>query len=151
MNRMMKTAVVACWCMLAGCAGRHAVVSEPPKVDVEVFGLQLGSATDYRTLEGVTATEEPCLKGYERSFDALDLTVGYGFDKRIRRIATRHPDTSVYGIRPGMPAEEGRQSAVQAGLRATATPDRFQGDGYFVTLLVDESEKVFGIALEAKD
>lgn len=136
--------------VLAGCAA-HRTTDAYQSQQIDVFGVQLGSSEDYRTLKGVTATEEPCLKGYERSFDALKLTIAYGFDKRVKRIATRHPETAIFGIRPGMKVAEGRQRAVQAGLAATDSPDRFRGDGFFVVLLVDDNDTVFGVTLEAAD
>ena len=86
---------------LAGCAGKHfdrGTVCE----QVDVFGIQLFSDRDYKEINGVKADEEPCLRGYERTFDALDLTIGYGFDKKIRKITTRNPGTILFGINPGM-------------------------------------------------
>lgn len=136
--------------VLAGCAAHRAADTGQSR-QVDVFGVQLGSSEDYRIIKGVAATEEPCLKGYERSFDALQLTIAYGFDKRIRRIATRHGDTVVFGIRPGMRVAEGRKRAGQAGLAATDSSYRFRGDGFFVALLVDGNDTVFGVTLETDD
>src|SRR5512138_298330 len=78
-------------------SGRDKVIGE-----VNVFGVQLLSETDYKEINGFVAAEEPCLRGYERSFDALDVTVGYGFNKKIRKISTRNPGTTLFGVSPGM-------------------------------------------------
>ena len=95
---------------------------------INVFGVELFSNVDYKEINGVVATEEPCLRGYERSFDALDLIIGYGFDKKIRKINTRNPNTSLLGVSPGMPFEEGKQKILQAGFVASNSPFIFKAD-----------------------
>lgn len=117
---------------------------------IQVFGIEFYSGVDYREIAGVAASEEPCLKGYERSFDALAISIGYGFDKKIRRIMTRNPGTGIFGISPGMPAAEGDRLARQAGLEKVA-PSRYQGKDINLTLLVDGNGKIFGITVESLD
>ena len=97
--------------LLIGCMSNNIVMAEQVGRDkmvgqINVFGIELLSDVDYKEINGVAATEEPCLKGYDRSFDALDLTIGYGFDKKIRKITTSNSNTSIFGIRPGMDFEE---------------------------------------------
>lgn len=118
---------------------------------VNVYGAELFSNVDYREINGVAATEEPCLKGYDRSFDALDITIGYGFDKKIRKIITRNPGTSLFGIRPGMSFEEGKQKALQSGFVASSSPFLFKAETYSLTLLVDGNQKIFGVKVELFD
>ncbi len=118
---------------------------------LDVFGVALYSDIDYREIRGVVATEEPCLKGYERSFEPLDLTIGYGFDQRIRRIATFNATTSLFGIRPGMTGAAGREMALQAGFREDVPPDTFRADDIVLKLLVGSDERIFGLTLETVD
>ena len=118
---------------------------------INVFGVELFSKVDYKEINGVVATEEPCLKGYERSFDALDLIIGYGFNKKIRKINTRNPNTSLFGVSPGMSFEEGKQKILQAGFVASNSPFSFKADRYSLTLLVDENQKIFGVTVESLD
>jgi hypothetical protein len=132
--------------LLAGCMGRYV---ENGKIDdqINVFGVKLLSNVDYQQINGVTATEEPCLRGYERNFDALSVIVGYGFNKKIRRIHTRNPNTSLFGVRPGTSFGEGKQKILQAGFVASTSPFVFTVRGYSITLLVD-GDKVFGLTIE---
>ena len=118
---------------------------------INVFGVELFSDVDYKEINGVVATEEPCLRGYDRSFDALDITIGYGFDKRIRKIITRNPSTSLFGVSPGMPFGEGKQKILQAGFFASDSPFTFKADRYSLTLLVDGNQKIFGVKVELPD
>lgn len=119
--------------------------------NTDVFGVELYSGADFQEIRGVKATEEPCLKGYERSYDTLDISIGYGFDKKIRKISTRNPGTKIFGITPGISAEEGKSILQQRGLQASGSPFGYQGDGFSLTLLVDGKGKIFGILLEADD
>lgn len=117
---------------------------------INVFGVKLLSTVDYQQINGVTATEEPCLRGYERNFDALSVSVGYGFNKKIRRIHTRNPATSLFGISPGMSFGEGKQKILKAGFVVSDSPFVFTAGDYSITLLVD-SDKVFGVTIELLD
>ena len=118
---------------------------------INVFDIALFSSVDYREIKGVLATEEPCLKGYDRNFDALDIIVGYGFDKKIRKIVTLNPKTSLFGVSPGMSFGEGKQKILQAGFVEYGSPYKFKADRYSLTLLVDGNQKIFGLTLESID
>lgn len=135
--------------ILAGCMTR-GMEADRVTGKVDVFGVQMGAATDYRSLNGVEATEEPCLHGYERSFDALDIAIGYGFGKRIRKIFTRNPSTGIFGIRPGMTFEEGRRLAAAAGFSQQTSPHIYRAGSYDLKFLLEE-EKVLGLVLERRD
>jgi hypothetical protein len=132
--------------LLAGCMGNRV---ENSGIDdqINIFGIKPLSTVDYLQINGVTATEEPCLRGYERNFDALDVIVGYGFNKKIRKIHTRNPNTSLFGISPGMPFGESKQKILQAGFVASNSPFVFTASDYSITLLVD-GDKVFGLTIE---
>ena len=118
---------------------------------VNVLGIQLFSDVDYREIKGVMAVEEPCIRGYERSFDALDITIGYGFNNKIRKITTRNPGTSLFGINPGVNFREGIQKILQAGFIEFAPPFTFRSNGYTLTILVDDKDIIFGLTLAAVD
>lgn len=136
--------------LLPGCMspgiGRDKIAGQ-----TDVFGIELYSDVDYKTINGVVATEEPCLRGYDRSFEALDLTVGYGFDNKIRKITTRNLNTSIFGIKPGMTFEEGKKIILQAGFVEHAPPFTFSANEYSLTFLVGSDNRIFGLTLESLD
>lgn len=136
--------------LLSGCTSTD-VGHDKTASQVNVFGIELFSDVDYKTINGVVATEEPCLRGYDRSFDALDLTIGYGFDNKIRKITTRNVNTSMFGVKPGMTYEEGKQIILQAGFSVHAPPFTFNANKYSLTFLVDSNNKIFGLTLESLD
>jgi hypothetical protein len=110
----------------------------------------LYSGTDYREINGVKAVEEPCLRGYERIFDPLDITIGYGFNRKIRKITTMNRGTSLFGITPGMPVDEGSRLARRAGL-SELSPARYRNDDLTLFLHIDAKGNVFGITVETVD
>lgn len=133
-----------------GCA------SAPPRLDetnggIRVFGAALAAPGDPPELRGAPATEEPCLKGYDRTFDAAAVSIGYDRRGRIRRISSRNPDTTVFGIRPGDDVGASRAKALAAGFRETASDHRLTSECCGLTLLVDEGGRVFGVTVELLD
>jgi hypothetical protein len=147
MNILKNVLMLLSLC-LAGCLVNQ--VRADISRQIHVFGIELYSGVDYREIAGVRATEEPCLKGYERSFDPLEITIGYSFDRKIRKITTRNPGTSLFGISPGISAEEGKRIAQQAGFQEVAAC-KYQGKDIRLTLLVDGKDNVFGITVETVD
>lgn len=131
--------------LLAGCL--HGRGDQLPR-HVQVFGFQLAERNDVRQLNGETGTDEPCLHGYERSFEQQGVTVGYRRDGVVRRILTRNPSTGVFGISPGMSAAQAAERAQQAGCRQSDGNVYRCGDSISIKLLVDENGRLFAIALE---
>lgn len=135
---------------LAGClassAGRETLSRQ-----TNVYGVELYSGVDYREFGGVKGTDEPCLRGFERSFDSLEISVGYGFDRHVRKITTRNTATSIFGVKPGMSAAEGARLLGQAGLAEGENPRIYRGEGFGVILLLDGAGKIFGITVESDE
>lgn len=132
--------------LLGGC------LHTPPVVipgDVDVFGIAICSVTDYREIRGVAGSDELCLKGYERSFDPLDLVIGYDRKGAVRKIMTQNPRNSIFGIRAGDSLEQALKKARSAGFRDTATPNRFVREGLLLVFLVNSDNRVFGVSLES--
>ena len=137
--------------LLCGCAGR-TLPSAVLTAQTKVFDIQLHSAVDHREIAGVPGEEEPCLHGYERSFAALQVSVGYGFDRTIRKIITRNSTTSLFGIHPGMSLTDAAGYAAAAGfVPEQRYPTLFRNGAYLLALTVDREERVVGVALEFTD
>lgn len=144
---LLKLILLSMLC-LAGCFA-HQISRDSDKY-FNVFGIKLNSNEDYREINHESATEEPCLRGYERSFDKSGIIIGYGFDARIRKISTRNPATSLFGISPGITLDEGKRLAQQAGLREVSDC-KYQLEEISITLLVNAEGKVFGVIVENGD
>ncbi|HYA86400.1 MAG TPA: hypothetical protein VEI57_04935 [Nitrospirota bacterium] len=136
--------------LLTGCQNRR-MQDDKMNDQINVFDIKLFSDVDYKEINGVVATEEPCLRGYERSFDKLDVIIGYGFNHKIRKIMTRNSTTSMFGIKPGMTYEEGKQRILQAGFGVDTPPYTFRANKYSLTFLVNGKKAIFGLTLESLD
>ena len=147
MRRLASVALLAC---LAGCAGAGPGV-RTANDGLLVFGAKLGSAGIPDGLEGVTAEETPCLKGRDFSFETQDVLIGYGHNGRIRKVVTRNPGTSIYGIRPGDDFAGAEAKVLAAGFHETGTKHRFSNGCCLLTLSVDDAGSVFGLLLELRD
>lgn len=134
---------------LAGCSGKGA---ERDKLNshIDVFGVKLFSDVEYTEINGVVSTKEPCLRGYERNFHALNVIIGHGFDDKIRKITTLNPSTSLFGIKPGMSFKEGKIKVLKAGFKEHEPPSTFSAYGHLFTFLVD-GDKITGLTLETLD
>lgn len=136
---------------MAGCLGPTMTAKEL-KSQVQVFAVELGSTVDYREINGVTAEEEPCLHGYERSFAPLQISIGYSPAKKIRKIITRNPATSLFGIHPGMAISAALPLVTQAGfVPTTFSPHIFSAGDYLLSLQVDGNGTVSALTLEVED
>jgi hypothetical protein len=140
---------VAC-ALIAGCAAGQASLRAANSL-IRVFGAELGAEGIPPELCGVDATEEPCLKGYERIFETLAVSIGYGHNGRIRKITTRNSETAMFGIHPGDDLRPSRERALAAGFRETGTANRYKDDSCSLMLLVGENGRVFGMTVELLD
>jgi hypothetical protein len=134
--------------LFTGCLAKR-VEGEGLNRQIKVFDLALFSANDDKSIRGIVPKKEPCLKGFDYSYDPLDITVGYGTDDRIRKITTRNKETSMFDIRVGDPFPKGKALILQAGFSEGDTPYKFLKAGFLFTLLVDDRDRVFGMTLEA--
>lgn len=147
---LFRISIILMPLLLAGCMGNVAK-SSLDRGQVNVFGVALYDPTDYREIKGVRGVDEPCLRGYERSFDSLDIVIGYGKDGKVRKITSRNPQNSLFGIHPGDTVVSALDKISAAGFIQNGTPYRFKKEGLLLTLLVDEVGKLFGMTLEIAD
>jgi len=56
----------------------------------------------------------------------------------------------MFGIAPGIPAEDGRRLARQTGLKEVS-PDRFRDGDIILNLHVDGHNRLFGVTVETTD
>lgn len=133
--------------LLTGCLGIMTGSAVKPE-QLDVFGIVFDSSIDYREINGIKGTDEPCLRGVERTFDILEIVIAYGHDGQIRKITTRNPQNSMFGIHPGDPPAVAVTRLSGAGF-VEESPYHFKKDGLLLTILVDDTGRLFGMTLEA--
>ena len=147
--KLFRSVPVLLLVLLAGCMGnaaRHSI--DPGQLDV--FGVAMYSSVDHKEIRGIAGVDEPCLRGCDRSFDALDIVIGYGRDGKVRKIGTRNPQTSMFGVHPGDTVASARGMIRNAGFAETGEPNRFRKGDLVLTILAD-GPTLFGLVLESMD
>jgi len=149
-SRLMFLAAAVSLALLAGCAGAGPSV-KAANDGLHVFGAKFGSAGVPDGLAGVPAEETPCLNGRDFSYEAKEVLIGYTHSGSIRKVVTRNPDTSIYGIRPGDDFASAESKVLAAGFRETGAKHRYGNECCLLTLSVDETGRVFNLLLELRD
>ena len=147
---MIRWVLVLLSLLCAGCFGNEVRNSRDPAL-VDVFGVVFLSETDYRQIRGVRGVDEPCLRGFDRSFDELDVVIGYDREGRVRKITTRNPQTSLFGVHPGDTAASAVAAIRGAGFAEDGTSSRFRNGGLALTVRADPSGRLSGMTLETVD
>lgn len=146
----MRRTLIVLSLLCAGCLGNGARSSLNPR-QVDVFGVAFAADTDYRELRGIKGVDEPCLRGFDRSFDDLDVVIGYDRKGRVRKITTRNPQTSLFGVHPGDTAASAAAALRVAGFVDDGTPSRFRNGGVALTVRADPAGRISGMTLETVD
>ena len=148
--RLKCLAAVMSIALLAGCAGAGPS-AKAANDGLLVFDAKLGEAGVPDGLTGVPSEETPCLNGRDFSYETRDVLIGYGHDGRIRKVVTRNPGTSIYGIRPRDEFAAAEAKVLAAGFRETGAKHRYGNECCLLTLAVDEAGRVFGLILELRE
>lgn len=135
---------IQCGCMV------NVVKSTLDSRQIDVFGVVLYSSSDYQSIGGVKGVDEPCLRGYDRSFDALDIVIGYNRDGKIRKITTRNSQNSIFGVHPGEAVDTAMVKIRGAGFVEDGSAYHFRKDSLELSVLIDSSGRLFGLTLEDK-
>jgi hypothetical protein len=134
--------------LLPGCMSAGAGSGIAPQ-HLDVFGVRMFSKTDYREINGVKGVDEPCLRGYERTFDALDIVIGYGKDGAVRKITIRNPKNSLFGIHPGDNVSRMQEAITTMGFVNDGRPYRFNKGNVSLTVRSDATgEWISSLTLE---
>ncbi|MFH0977016.1 MAG: hypothetical protein V1874_14640 [Spirochaetota bacterium] len=138
---------------LAVCCAGKQIEDDKIKRQIDVFGVYLSSSVEYKEINGDPAVEESCScsDGYDLNFDVLDITIGYTANKKIRKITTYNPGTSMFGIRPGMSFSSSRQKILDAGFSESGRSFMFTNGRYLVTFLVEKKDDIFGLIIETAE
>lgn len=148
-RRSSLAAAAACAVVLLGCAAGPDL--RAANDGLLVFGARLGAAGVPVGLAGMPAEESPCLNGRDFAYEEQGLLIGYTHGGRLRKVVTRNPETSIYGIHPGDALEDALPKALGAGYAETTTRHRYTGACCVLTLSVDEVGRVFSLMLELRD
>ena len=95
--------------IVTGCGNAEdAFISEEVNPQINVFNVQIHmNESDVQEAIPTKGEKAMCVYGYE--YEYADSLVNIGFNsetEKVRRVTTKNPDTSIYGIVPGTELEE---------------------------------------------
>jgi hypothetical protein len=95
--------------VLTGCKNAEdAFITEKVNPQIDVFGVEIfmdeSKVHDAIPTKGEKAM---CIYGYEYEYEQSKVNIGFNSQtNKVRRVTTKNPDTSIYGIVPGMELSE---------------------------------------------
>lgn len=119
--------------------------------NINVLGIKLGmTEEEVFKLAGTDGEKALCTQGYEYAYSGKQLNIGFDTDtKTVRRITTKNPTTSVFGIAPGMTAEEAFSKIQGSGFTKDSASDyKFHKENITITVLSMEGTLADGLTIE---
>jgi len=89
---------------LTGCrSSTDSFITEEVNPNIDVLGIKLDMPeSKVHESAGSKGEKAMCVYGYEYEYADKHINIGFKSDKgTVRRITTKNPDTSIYGIMPG--------------------------------------------------
>lgn len=138
----------------AGCSalGNSFVEKEVnPKVDVMGVKLYM-EEEEVEKAVGVKGEKAMCINGYEYGYIEENLNIGFNIDTdEVRRITTKNPETSIYGMHPGISLEKAYEIIESEGF------EKYQDDKYkfvkediILSIISMKGSLADGISIEIK-
>lgn len=137
---------------LAGCGNNsEAFITEEVNPQIKVFDVQLNMAEpDVHEAIPTKGEEAMCIYGYEYEYE--DSLVNIGFDgetNKVRRVTTKNPATSIYGIVPGATLAEANQILDSHGFsKSEDSKYMFYKENIRLTLISMKSSHADGVIVE---
>jgi len=95
--------------ILTGCGNEEdAFVSEEVNPQINVFNVQIYmDESDVHEAISTKGEKAMCIYGYEYEYVQSRVNIGFNSEtEKVRRVSTKNPDTSIYGIVPGTKLDE---------------------------------------------
>lgn len=94
--------------VFTGCAGSSdSLIEKEVNPQIDVYGVKI-YMDEQKVHESVGSQGERamCVYGYEYEYADKDINIGFNAEtKQVRRVGTKNPETSIYGIKPGVDLE----------------------------------------------
>lgn len=95
--------------ILTGCSNKEdAFITDEVNPQIDVFNVQIYmDEPDVHKAIPTKGEKAMCIYGYEYQYEESLVNIGFNSEtEKVRRITTKNPDTSIYGIVPGTELEE---------------------------------------------
>lgn len=152
MKTRLWLALVLAVMMLWGCGSSDPFVDEEINPKIDVMGIQLRMPEkQVHELAGSKGEKAMCINGYEYQYADSLINIGFTIDEsKVRRVTTKNPDTSIFGIKPETELTTDTAALLeQAGFtKDSASNFKFYKENVMLTIISLHGDRVDGVAIE---
>ncbi|WP_161821969.1 hypothetical protein [Sporotomaculum syntrophicum] len=136
---------------LAGCGNTNSLINNEINPNIDVLGIKLNMPeAQVHELAASQGKKDMCINGYEYNY--ADKLINIGFDAnqgKVRRITTKNPDTSIFGIKPGVDlATANAQLEKYSFSKEQASEFKFHKENVMLTIISMHGTLADGVTIE---
>lgn len=153
-NKKIFSSILAIFILaiLTSCSNEEsAFIKEEVNSQINVFGVQI-YMDELKVHEAIGTKGEKamCIYGYEYVYDDKLINIGFNSDtEKVRRVTTKNPDTSIYGVVPGIELEEAFEILNSHGFeKSEGSEVMFYKENIRITLISMKNTHADGVILE---
>jgi len=138
--------------MAAGCTGTDSsFIKKEVNPQINVLGVQLfmDESKVHETV-GSKGEKAMCVYGYEYNYEDQRINIGFNSQtQQVRRVTTRNPDTSIYGIKPGAELSKAYDTIASNGYtREEDSKYRFHKENIILSITSMKGTHADGLTIE---
>lgn len=138
--------------IFVGCSAlKDSFVEKEVNPKIDVMGIKLYMAEDeFHKAVGVQGEKAMCVNGYEYEYSDKKLNIGFNIDtNEVRRITTKNPKTSIYGLNPGISLDKAYKLIESEGFEKYGDDKyRFRKENIILSIISMKGSDADGIVME---
>ncbi|MGE5391027.1 MAG: hypothetical protein ACM3PE_08170 [Deltaproteobacteria bacterium] len=139
---------------ISGCSrSNDSYINKEVNPQIDVYGVKLMmDESKVKSLLGSPGEKAMCVYGYEYEYTDKDINIGYDSkSNQVRRITSKNPETSIYGIKPGAELAEAYQVLAANGFKESADSKyKYSKESIILSIISMKSTNADGITIEIK-
>lgn len=138
--------------IMTGCGStKNTFIDKEVNPQIDVFGVKLNmDESSVHSAIGSNGEKAMCINGYEFEYAEKKINVGFNLDtKKARRITSKNPETSIYGIKPGTELNEAYKALTSNGfIKDESSKYKFHKENILVSIISMKGTHADGISVE---
>jgi len=137
---------------VSGCNGSsNSFIDKEVNPQIDVFGVKLMmDEAKVNDLLGTNGEKAMCVYGYEYDYADKEINIGYNAESsQVRRITSKNPETSIYGVKPGAKLAEAKKVLSANGFKKSANSKyKFSKENVNFSIISMKGTKADGLTIE---
>lgn len=137
--------------VFTGCGNSNDTFIKEVNSNINVLDVKINmKENQVKNLVGSKVTKDPCVSGYEFNYEEKLINIGFKNEEgTVRRVTTKNPDTSVYGIKPGTTLEDAFAKVKDSGFTNDSNSKyKFHKNNVILTVLSMKETNADGVSIE---